>query len=127
MQAVLRLFYLAVVHHEVVTASSLRSSAASMHSPTAGAALLLSNAAFAGRLTFVLRPLLARSDLLLCLLAGQPPPPPPPLKIDVSPSGGVTATSRAIETVAILFLPLSASTHVSFIITHHSSFVSYST
>lgn len=96
-QAIIKLFYLAAVHHEVVTSSTLRSSVAGKP-PLEGAEAFLRNKVFTGRLTFVIRPLLARSELLLCLLAGEPPPPPllPPL----SEAAGASDALDAVRTCA---------------------------
>ena len=99
-QAIVKLFYLAVVHHEVVTSSTLRSSVVGKP-PLEGAEAFLRNNVFTGRLTFVLRPLLARSDLLLSLLAGEPPPPPlPPPRSAVPPLNEAAGASDALNTVS---------------------------
>lgn len=82
-QAILRVFYLAVLHREVAAAASCWPAVQRPVTPQ----MLLHDAVFIQQLAFVLRPLLARAELLLCLVRGQqPPPPPPPLPAGASDS-----------------------------------------
>ena len=85
MQVLLRLFSFAATHREVMATTP----------QVADAGALLGDAAFAARLAFVLRPLLARGQLLLSLLAGQAPPSPLP----AAPPSDPLTTARTLPHV----------------------------
>ena len=77
LQAILRVFYLAALQRVAMGVM-----ASGMQPSQQLAVLEPRNSPFSQQLVFVLRPLLARSELLLCLVRGQQPLPPPPPACD---------------------------------------------
>ena len=79
----MRVFYLAALQRTAVqTTASVGSSRPAPAQVTQQLEMLFGDAARAQELADQLRPLLARTELLLCLLCGQPPPSPPPPAAD---------------------------------------------